>query len=79
MSKKLIPYVNRYTGDVKIVTKSQAKSLSEDYDKVEFTTNDEGKRVMRIRIVDANGVTATADVMENGEREVSVDGDGKSK
>lgn len=74
MSKKLIPYVNRHTGDVKIVTKSQAKHLSEDYSAVEFTTNAEGERVMRIRIVDENGVTATADVIENGEQEVVVDG-----
>lgn len=57
--RKLIPYVNRFTGDVQVVTKSQAKKLSEDYSEVEFTTNEDGVRVMRLQL---NG--ATVDVSE---------------
>lgn len=57
--RKLIPYVNRFTGDIQVVTKSQAKKLSEDYSEVEFTTNEDGVRVMRLQL---NG--ATVDVSE---------------
>lgn len=57
--RKPIPYVHRFTGDIQVVTKSQAKHLSEDYSEVEFTTNEDGVRVMRLQL---NG--ATVDVSE---------------
>lgn len=60
MAKKLIPYVNRFTGDVKIVSKQGAKKLSEDFSRVEFVQNEQGKQVMRIQLEGA-----TVDVAEN--------------
>ena len=74
MSTKKIPYVHKSTGDVKIVSKQGAKKLNEDWDKVEFTTNENGKRVMRIQL---NG--ATVDISENETEKVSSDGNGNSK
>lgn len=73
MAKKLIPYVNRFTGDVKIVTKQSAKKLSEDYSRVEFVKNKEGKQVMRIQLEGA-----TVDVAEN-ETEIKPDGKPSTK
>lgn len=62
MAKKKIPYVNRFTGDVKIVTKQSAKHLNEDYSPIKFVKNQEGIPVMRLEL---NG--ATVDVSENEE------------
>lgn len=69
MPAKKIPYVNRFNGDIKIVTKQSAKRLSEDYSPAEFVKNKEGVDVMRIQLANA-----TVDISENGEREV-IDGD----
>lgn len=55
-----MPYINRFTGDVKIVSKQSAKKLNEDYSKVQFTENEHGKRVMRFQLEGA-----TVDVLEN--------------
>jgi hypothetical protein len=69
MPAKKIPYVHRFTGDVKILTKQEGKKLSEDWSRVEFVKNDEGVQVMRIQL---NG--ATVDVSENETKEV-IDGE----
>lgn len=66
---KLIPYINRFNGDVKIVTKSQSRNLSEDYSKVEFIKNEKGERVMRLQLANA-----TVDVLESETKEV-IDGE----
>lgn len=59
-------YVNRFTGDMKNLRKSEAKKLSEDWSKAEAVNDADGKRIgMRIQL---NG--ATVDILENGEREV---------
>lgn len=70
MAKKKIVYVNRFTGDVQIVTKQSAKQLSEDYSEVRFIKNQEGKSVMRFELEGA-----TVDVSEKNEaQEGKVDG-----
>ena len=74
MVTKKIPYVHKLTGNVKILTKQGAKKLDANWDKVEFTTNDQGKRVMRIQL---NG--ATVDISENEPEEVSSNGNGNTK
>ncbi len=74
MPVKKRPYVNRFTGDVRIVTKSGAKKLSEDYSPVEFTTNLEGERVMRLQLEGA-----TVDISENKSQEVKPDGNRNTK
>lgn len=60
MAVKKIPYLNKYTGEVLIGTKSSAKKLNEDWSKVEFVKNDKGEKVMRLHL---DG--ATVDVSEN--------------
>jgi hypothetical protein len=66
MATKKIPYVNKFTGDVLITTKRKALQLSEDWEAVEFTTNEDGKPVMRLQL---NG--ATVDIFENETQEVA--------
>lgn len=74
MAARKIPYVNKFNGNVLVVTKQEAKKLNEDWERVEFTTNDQGKRVMRIHL---NG--ATVDVSENEDKEVVLDGIGNTE
>lgn len=74
MAAKKIPYLHRFTGDIKIVTKQGAKKLSEDWSEVKFVKNQEGKRVMRLEL---NG--ATVDVSENETPEAVKDGIGSTK
>jgi hypothetical protein len=62
MPAKKIAYVHQFTGDVKVVTKQEGKKLSEDWQRVQFVKNEEGKQVMRIQL---NG--AVADISENEE------------
>lgn len=50
MTKKLLPYINRFTGELKVMTKSKGKSLSEDWARAKMATNDEGKRVFRFKL-----------------------------
>lgn len=72
MSRKTRLYVHETTGDVvSVANKSQERRLPSEYKKVEFTKNDEGTPVMRLRLKNA-----TVDVLDNGEREVVVDGNG---
>lgn len=67
MAKKLIPFINRFTGEVKVVSKKEGKQLSEDYSEARFTKNEQGVPVMRFEIDGGNGVTAIVDVSENDE------------
>lgn len=60
MATNKIPYINKYTGEVLIGTKQSGKKLNDDWEKVEFTKNEKGERVMRLHL---NG--ATVDVSEN--------------
>lgn len=79
MAKKLIPYINRFTGEVKIVTKQSAKQLSEDWSKPRITKNEKGESVFRFEIDGGQGVVATVDIQESGDQEVEVDGNGNAK
>lgn len=71
-------YVNKFTGDIKVVTKQSAKQLSEDWAKARMATNREGKKVFRfelsapVKAKDGKRVmgTAVVDVSETGEQEV---------
>jgi hypothetical protein len=74
MAARKIPYVNKFNGNVLVVTKQEAKKLNEDWERVEFTVNQEGERVMRIHL---NG--ATVDVSENKDQKAVVNGLGSTK
>lgn len=67
--------MNRFTGDIQIVTKRQAKDLSEDYSAPQIVKNEQGVDVMRFQI-ESGGVIATVDLQEN-EEQVEVIPDGK--
>jgi hypothetical protein len=71
MAAKKIPYINRFNGEIVIATRQSAKRLNEDWEKIEFTENDQGKRVARLHL---NG--ATVDISEN---EVAENGNARSK
>lgn len=47
---KLLPFINKFTGDVKTLTKSQGKHLSEDWARAKVVTNDKGKKVFRFEL-----------------------------
>lgn len=47
---KLYPYINRFTGEIQIMTKSQGKELNEDWARAKMVTNNEGKRVFRFKL-----------------------------
>lgn len=60
MPKKIYIYCHKDTGNIKTVTKQQAKLLPPEYRRVEFVKNNEGKDVMRFQMEGA-----TVDVFEN--------------
>ncbi len=66
-------YIHEDTGDVVTATKSQSKHLPAEFKRAEFTKNEEGTPVLRIRLKNA-----TVDISENDEREVLVDGNGNT-
>lgn len=71
---KHLPYLNRFTGEIQIVTKEQAKELSEDWSAPKIVKNEQGKKVMRFQI-ENGGVIATVDLQENDQPvEVAPDG-----
>lgn len=47
---KLLPYINRFTGDIQVMTKKQGKELNEDWARAKMATNQEGKRVFRFKL-----------------------------
>jgi hypothetical protein len=48
--QKLYPYINRFTGEIEIMTKTQGKELNEDWARAKMVTNQEGKRVFRFKL-----------------------------
>lgn len=84
MSKKLYPYINKFTGEIQILPKSQGAKLSEDWGRAKTVVNDDGKKVFRFTmqapVVGPDGVThmgtATIDISEVTQAEAPADGDG---
>lgn len=50
MAKKLLPYINRFSGEIKILPKSQGAHLSEDWARAKMATNDKGEKVFRFHL-----------------------------
>ncbi len=51
MTKALLrPYINRFTGDIQIMTKKQGKELSEDWAIAKVVKNQQGKKVFRFHL-----------------------------
>lgn len=53
-------YIHKKTGEMIQATRAAAKKLGDDYTKVEFTTNKDGKPMARVKIEGA-----TIDIVEN--------------
>lgn len=60
MTKRQYLYAHEVTGDIVRATKQSAKKLPKQYKQIEFTTNDQGKKVMRMHLEGA-----TVDISEN--------------
>lgn len=84
MSKKIFAYINKFTGDIKMLPKTEGNKLNEDWGMGKMATNEQGERVYRFHIatpvVDKNGKThkgvAVVDISEVETKEVD-DGNGK--
>lgn len=51
MTKAIVrPYINRFTGEIKIMTKIQGRELNEDWVVAKMVTNQEGKKVFRFHL-----------------------------
>jgi hypothetical protein len=51
MTKALLrPYINRFTGDLQIMTKKQGKELSEDWAIAKVVKNQQGEKVFRFHL-----------------------------
>ena len=48
--KKVYPYINRFSGEIQIMTKSQGKELNEDWARAKMVTNQQGERVFRFHL-----------------------------
>lgn len=70
MAKRQYLYAHEVTGDIIRATKQGAKKLPKEYKQIEFTTNEQGKKVMRMHLEGA-----TVDISENETQEVSENGD----
>lgn len=47
---KIYPFINRFTGEIQPLTKSQGKLLSEDWEIAKVVRNKEGKKVFRFKL-----------------------------
>lgn len=45
-----MPFINKFNGEVKVMTKSQGKHLSEDWARAKVVTNEQGVRVFRFQL-----------------------------
>lgn len=48
--RKVYPYINRFTGEIQIMTKSQGLELNEDWQCAKMVTNKQGERVFRFHL-----------------------------
>lgn len=47
---KILPYINKFTGELKTMTKKQGKELDEDWARAKVVTNEQGERVFRFEL-----------------------------
>ena len=66
-------FFHKKTGSITKATKSQAKFLPPGYQRIEFTKNQKGERVMRFKF---DG--ATVDVSDNDNKKAVIDGNRKT-
>lgn len=84
---KLLPYINRFTGDIKVMTRADGKKLNEDWARAKMATNKEGDRVFRFSLSSPvkgkdgkmHMATAIVDLSETNEPVELEASDGKRK
>lgn len=87
MSKKLLPYINKFTNEVKVLPKSEGAKLNEDWARAKMATNEKGERVFRFKLASQvrgsdgklHHAEATVDLLEIDNPEATADGDRDSK
>lgn len=47
---KLLPFINRFTGDVQILSRKDGKELNEDWARAKIVKNDKGEKVFRFQL-----------------------------
>lgn len=47
---KILPYINKFTGELKAMTRKQGKELDNDWARAKVVTNEEGERVFRFEL-----------------------------
>lgn len=47
---QLLPYINRFNGEIKTLTRKQGKELNEDWARAKMATNQNGERVFRFEL-----------------------------
>ncbi len=47
---KLLPYINRFSGEIKTLPRKEGNQLNEDWARAKMVTNQEGKRVFRFKL-----------------------------
>lgn len=44
------PYINKFSGDIKVLPKNEGSKLSEDWERAKLAKNEKGERVFRFHI-----------------------------
>lgn len=47
---KILPFINRFTGEIKTLTRKEGKQLNEDWARAKMVTNQKGDRVFRFKL-----------------------------
>lgn len=47
---KLLPYINRFTGDIKVMTRKDGNQLNEDWARAKMAKNQDGDKVFRFEL-----------------------------
>jgi len=87
---KILPYINRFTGEVQTLTRKEGKLLNEDWARAKMVTNKQGERVFRFHlsapVTGRDGKvhmgTAVVDLLEIDEQPAeleAVNGNGNTK
>lgn len=48
--RRLYPFINRFTGDIQVMTKAQGKELNEDWEIAKVVRNKQGDKVFRFKL-----------------------------
>ena len=61
---KILPYINKVTGDLKALTRKEGKELNDDWERARVVTNEQGERVFRFEL--SSPVTGPDGIVHTG-------------